>query len=85
MDDVNPQPTAQPPSQGQGSQGAAAPGLGLPPLRQAQTRQTEERILALRKEGRAWWIRGVLALVFGGLLGLLVPLMFAAGIVAFIV
>jgi hypothetical protein len=54
--------------------------------REAQRQaETEERILALRKEGRAWWIRGVLALVFGGLLGLLVPLMFAAGIIAFIV
>jgi AcrR family transcriptional regulator len=47
-DNVNPQP-AQSASQGQAS-GAAAPGPDLPPLRQAQTRQTEERILAAATE-----------------------------------
>lgn len=57
-------------------------GRGREAQRQAET---EERILALRKEGRAWWIRGVLAIVTGGLLGLIVPIMFGLGIAAFVV
>ena len=43
--DVNPPRAAQPESQGQ-----APPGAGLPPLRQAQIRQTEERIIAAATE-----------------------------------
>lgn len=46
--------------------------------------ETEAQIQALRKEGRAWWIRGVLAIVVGALLGLIVPAMFVLGIVAFV-
>lgn len=35
--------------------------------------ETEERIQALRKQGRAWWIRAVLILVMAALVGLVLP------------
>ena len=49
-EDVNSPPGPLRASQGTGSQDAATTGPGLPPLRQAQIRQTEERIIAAATE-----------------------------------
>jgi hypothetical protein len=54
--------------------------------REAQRRaETEARILELRKEGRAWWIRGVLILVMAGLIGLVMPAALVVGVVGAVV